>query len=102
VTEPLAEETAAAAAAAAAPLLHSRQQQQQQLDKSSWWDEVARAAYAAVDGSLEGYEKPQQGDSSSDSQTAGLSGPEAEMVKVSCLFELLVCSCCFYVCCCLK
>jgi hypothetical protein len=105
VAEPLAKYTAAtAAAAAAAPLSHSRhhlpqqqQQQQQQLDKSGWWGELARAAYAAVDGSLEGYEEPQIDDSSTDSQAAGLSGPEAEMVKVGWLFsdvsflQLLVC-----------
>jgi hypothetical protein len=105
VTEQLPTDTAAAAAGALPSHSSSSsssdrphlQQQQQQLDKSGWWGELARAAYAAVDGSLEGYEELTH-DDSADGTTAGLSGPEAEMVKVSM-------RCCCYVwncgvCCC--
>lgn len=50
-------------------------------DRVKWWGEVAREAYAAVDGCLDGFEvslglADQAGD-----QT-GLAGPEAELVKV--------------------
>jgi hypothetical protein len=61
-------------------------QRQQQLDRSGWWGEKARTAYAAVDGSLDGFEERynscfNNGDSSG-TGPAGLTGPEAEMVKV--------------------
>uniref|UniRef100_A0A383V7D2 MORN repeat-containing protein n=1 Tax=Tetradesmus obliquus TaxID=3088 RepID=A0A383V7D2_TETOB len=55
-----------------------RTQQQQQLDKSLWWREVARAAYAAVDGSLDGFDERANNPAAA---AAGLSGPEADMIK---------------------
>lgn len=59
-----------AAAAAAVP------------DRLKWWGEVAREAYADVDGCLDGFDES-PGPSCQDAQDqAGLSGPEAELVKV--------------------
>jgi hypothetical protein len=96
VTQPLqaTNEDAAAVASASTPSNSSssssdngphHKQQQQQLDKSGWWSDVARTAYAAVDDSLDGFEDlcNAAADTAESNALGGLTGPEAEMVKVS-------------------
>lgn len=52
-------------------------------DQVTWWANVAKQAYAEVDGSLDGFEEQQQRQGlGTDSVLAGLSASEAELVKV--------------------
>lgn len=51
------------------------------LDKVAWWGDVAREAYEAMDGCLQGFEDAGEG-KPLDTASA-MSGSEAEMVKVS-------------------
>jgi hypothetical protein len=53
-------------------------------DKLAWWGDVAKQAYEAIDGSLQGFEAAEE-DKTLEGQ-AGMSGPEAEMVKVGALW----------------
>jgi hypothetical protein len=48
-------------------------------DKSRWWAEVARDAYQAIDGSLEGFESAVPHSHASGN---GLSAQETELIKV--------------------
>lgn len=50
-------------------------------DKLAWWGDVARQAYEAIDGCWQGFEDSEQ-DKTLDAASA-MTGPEAEMVKVS-------------------
>lgn len=51
-------------------------------DKLQWWGEVAKAAYEAIDGCLEGFEDAVPESSLTPSTAAGLSAQETEMIKV--------------------
>jgi uncharacterized protein YdhG (YjbR/CyaY superfamily) len=88
-----------AAAAADTPAPEQQQEQQQVIDKLTWWGEVAKEAYAAVDGCLEGWEdsKAVVGDAAASSHssgpgTTGLSAAEAAMVEVSFSARLVICT----------
>ena len=50
------------------------------LDQLSWWGDLARQAYTAIDGSLQGFEEPPAVVAPAE---GGMTGSEAEMVKVS-------------------
>jgi hypothetical protein len=51
-------------------------------DKVAWWGDVAREAYEAIDGCLQGFEDAREGKTLN--TASAMSGAEAEMVKVSC------------------
>lgn len=81
------EESSSAAATALVPATTSSTSYTTQSaaavpDKVKWWGEVAREAYAAVDGCLEGFDELPGAQSQADEDQTGLSGPEADMVQV--------------------
>jgi hypothetical protein len=62
-------------------------------DKLRWWGDVAKQAYEAVDGCLQGFEDAAAADSKTlqdAGATAGMSESETELVKV----RMHGCSCC--------
>lgn len=59
-----------------------RQQLPLELNRHRHWADVARSAYAAVDGRLDGFEDGEEARAAAGQAPAGLSRHEAEMVKV--------------------
>jgi len=66
--------------AAAAAASREAAAEPRMLDKLSWWGDVARRAYAAIDGSLQGFDDTDGSKTPDDSPI--MSASEAEMVKV--------------------